>query len=1057
MGQVVGQQAINDLPLNGRNYTFLAQLSAGVTQEAPTGRGLEASGTFVANGLSSSNNDYILDGIDNNNDSVDFLNGASYAIKPPVDALQEFKVQTSNFSAEFGRAGGAVLNAAIKSGTNQLHGDAWEFVRNDKFDAANFFENAGNVTKGEYRQNQFGFTLGGPVYIPHVYNGKDKTFFFFDFEGTRIRQASPQVATVPTATERATGYTDLSDLTQLQSGTRTDLLGRTFPLGTVYDPATTRAVAAGQIDSVTGKVATAEGFVREPFAGNQLPSGRLDPNAIKLLNLYPAPTAAGLFNNYTADPVVRNNTNQYDVRIDHNFSDKDQIFGRFSWADNPDFVPGPFTGYADGSSFSQDTFHNNTVSAALSETHSFSPTLINEARFGYSRLATSQFQPFALQKGIPDQFGIQGIPQLFSNGGLPKIDISGLNSLGPAAFVPGERFSETTQFTENLTKLYGSHSFKGGFEFQHLRFPWFAPAWPRGEFDFGGTYTEIPSAGGGSTGLAQLLLTPIASTVTGGFDNVGGSDATYASNFTGPDDLRNYYGAYFQDNWKATSKLTLELGLRWEFYGQVREKYGAQANFIPGTPGSGAEYLITTQRQNTPLSPSFPATLAADGIKLGYSSVPGLTNTPLDNFAPRISLAYQATNQLVVRAGYGIYYAGFSNIGGSPDIGSNYPFLYNFSFFSPDAGHPITFPNGSIGTLENGLSGINLSPVSVNAAGLALEGLQQGYKTPYTQEWNLSLQYELGRNNSVQIGYVGNTSRYGETGIGLNSPSVILPPGLNPQDYVPFPDFGRNSSYITTQGNGYYNALQASFERRFSGGLSVLATYTKAKCRTDEANLLGVGNNAGYRAPYLAGWGVQGDYTLCGDDVPQIVHLSGTYELPLGQGKHFASGAKGALNQVIGGWTANYILTLQDGFPFTVGCPVGTTADFGCDALLVPGQNIYAGPHDVNQWLNPAAFASPPLATAVGQTDYAPLGGASMQAHGPGFHRFDFSLFKEIQTTERTHLEFRAEFFNLTNTPQFANPSYGDFTNTSTFGRITSLRDGANDPRQIQFALKFYF
>lgn len=1058
LGQVVGSEEVNDLPLNGRNYTFLAQLSAGVSQEAPTGRGLEASGTFVANGLSSSNNNYILDGIDNNNDSVDFLNGASFAIKPPVDAIQEFKVQTSNFSAEFGRAGGAVLNATVKSGTNQLHGDAWEFVRNDAFDAANFFENSPtHVNKGEFRQNQFGFTVGGPVYIPHVYNGKDKTFFFFDYEGTRIRQAAPQVATVPTANERASGYTDLSELITDQSGTRTDLLGRTTPTGTVFDPATTRSVIAGQVDPVTGLVATASGFVREPFAGNQLPATRLDPNAIKLLNLYPAPTGPGIFSNYTADRVIQNNTNQFDARMDHNFSDKDQIFGRFSWADNPDFVPGPFTSFADSSSFSQDEFHNNSVSAALSETHSFAPTLINEARLGYSRLATSQFQPYADTTGIPAQFGIQGIPQIAHNGGLPFINIAGLNNLGPAGFVPGERFSETTQITDNLTKIYGGHTFKGGFEFQHLRFPWFAPAYPRGYFGFDGTYTEVPSTSGGNTGLAQLLLSPIPTTVANGINNVGGSDQTSASNFTGPDDVRNYYGFYFQDSWKASSKLTIELGLRWEFFGQVREKYGAQANFIPGTPGSGAEYLITTQRQSTQLSPSFPATLAMDGIKLGYSGVPGLTNTPLHDFAPRVSVAYQATKKLVVRAGYGIYYAGFSNIGGSPDIGSNYPFLFNFNYYSPDPGHPITYPNGTLATLENGLAAIPLVPANVTAEGLGLEGLQQSYKTPYTQEYNVSLQYQLTPNQTVQLGYIGNNSLHQETGPGLNEDSVILPPGQNPQNFVPFPDFSRGGSYITTEGNGYYKALQATFERRFSAGLDLLANYTYSECRTDQANLLGVGNSPGFRAPYLPGFGIQGDYARCGDASPNIVHISGIYQLPIGKGRRFASSASGVVDQVIGGWSMNAILTLQDGFPFSIGCPIGTTANFGCDALLVPGQNMYAGPHNVNQWLNPAAFANPPVAAAIGQGDYAPLGGAPTQFLSPGFHRLDVSLFKQFKTSERTHLEFRAEFFNLTNTPQFANPAFTDFTNTASFGQINSLRDGANDPRQIQFAMKFYF
>ena len=315
--------------------------------------------------------------------------------------------------------------------------------------------------------------------------------------------------------------------------------------------------------------------------------------------------------------------------------------------------------------------------------------------------------------------------------------------------------------------------------------------------------------------MAQLLLTPTNTTVPNGINNVGGSDIAFASNFTGPDDLRNYYGTYLQDSWKASPKLTVELGLRWEFFGQVREKYGAQANFIPGAPGNGAVYLLPAQRATNPVSPSFPATLAKDGIKIASSSVPGLTSTPLNNFAPRISVTYSPTVKWVMRSGYGIYYAGFENIGGSPDIGSNYPFLYNFSFFKPDAGHPLTYSNGSIATLENGLSAVPLSPTFVDASGggLGLQGLQQNYKTPYTQEYNISLQYQLTPNQTLQIGYIGNTSRHLETSPGTNIPSVILPTNLNPQNYVPFPDFARGSVYIATEGNSYYNGLQTTFER----------------------------------------------------------------------------------------------------------------------------------------------------------------------------------------------------------------------------------------------------
>ena len=395
VGQVIEERAVNALPLNGRNFTFLAQLSAGVTQDQADTRGLGASGSFAANGLRPAQNNYLLDGLDNNANLVDFLNGTAYAVRPPVDAIQEFKVETNNYSAESGRSAGAVLNATIKSGSNQFHGNVWEFFRNDKLDAANFFENSGGIPKGEYRQNQFGFTFGGPI-------RRDKTFFFMDYEGTRIRQAVPSTNTVPTALERSSGFTNLSELLT-QGGTRTDVLGRTFALGQVFDPSTTRAVTCGVADPVSGITApcsgvpagTQLGFVREPFPGNILPAGRLDANAIKLLNLYPAPNLPGLFNNYAANPKLSNNADQFDVRVDHNFSQKDSIFGRVSYVDNPTFIPGPFGGIADGGSFSSGDQDAKSFNAVVSETHLFSGTLVNEVRAGYNRISSSRLQPNA--------------------------------------------------------------------------------------------------------------------------------------------------------------------------------------------------------------------------------------------------------------------------------------------------------------------------------------------------------------------------------------------------------------------------------------------------------------------------------------------------------------------------------------------------------------------------------------------------------------------------------------------------------------------------------------
>jgi hypothetical protein len=1066
VGQVVSRRSVNNLPLNGRNYTFLAQLGAGVTMGQADTRGLDATGDFSANGTRPAQNNYLLNGMDDNADLVDFLNGTAYVVRPSVDAVQEFKVQTSDYSAQYGRAGGAILNAVIKSGTNQIHGDGWEFLRNSGLDASQFFENAGGLPKGEFRLNQFGATLGGPVVIPHVYNGKNKTFFFVDYEGTRIRQATALLTSVPTAEERGSNFTDFSQLiAQQKPSVQTDLLGRSFPLGTIMDPATTRPVTAGVPDPVTGMTATGTGYVRDPFLNNQIPAGRLDPNAVRLLQLYPAPNAGGnsIFNNYFSDRVLSDDIDQGDARIDHNFSDRDQMWGSVSFSNEPTFKPGPFTGIADGGAFNNGIQTAATTNDQLNWTHSMSPSLINEAQIGFTRIGTSRVQPNDSTMGIPAQFGIQGIPQVPLNGGLPEIDIGGLSTLGSNGFLPSEEYDDTTQINDDLTKIYGNHTFKGGFQFQHTAFSTLQPPFSRGNFDFNGTYNEVPTFTNGNTGIAQLLLTPIATTVPGGDSFVGGSDSINASNMSNTDDGRQLYGLYAEDDWKATRKLTLNLGVRWDYFGQVYEMFGAQANFIPGAPGS-AQYLIPQQRCFEPRSASFNTLTTKDGIKVGCTNNQSLGNSQLTNFSPRIGVAYELTPKLVVRAGYGWFYNGFENRGYSPNIGENYPFQFQFTFPSPDPGHPITYSNGELGTLFNGFSAVPLVDTAVNAQSLALEGIQYNYITPYTMSYNFTLEYQLSPNQTIDVGYVGNSVRHLEVFPGSNEDSQILSSSVNPQNFVPFPDFARGQSYDATEGNSYYNSLQTTFQRQFSNGLDVLADYTYSKCRQDARDLLN-GDTPGYRAPYLPGFGIQGDYALCDVDVRNAAHFSGTWQLPFGKGQRFAHDAHGLGNALIGGWNTNWILTLQDGQPFGVGCAVDTI-NFGCNSLYVPGQPITAGLHNVNQWMNPKAFTDPAAFNPANPTSLVPLGGIG-EVTGPGFHRLDFSLFKEFQTSERTHLEFRTEVFNITNTPQFNAPGFGGngvlavsgatTPGSSTFGEIGSTRDGAYDEREIQFALKFYW
>lgn len=1040
VGQVLESKTVNNLPLNGRNYTFLARLTTGVNPGQPEGRGLNANGWFEANGTRADQNNYMLDGIDNNSNSVDFLSGAAYVVKPPIDAIAEFKIQTNNFSAEFGRAGGAVLNASLKSGTNALHGSAWEFLRNDALDAADFFQNANGQHKGAFRQNQFGATVGGPI-------RKNKTFFFADYEGTRIRQQVPISATVPTAAEAASGFTNFSDLISLQSGSNKDASGTSYPLGTIFDPATTRAYGSGQ-------------YIRNAFSGNLIPASRLDPNAVKLMQLYPAPTQGGLYNNYNVNRGSSNNVNAVDGRVDQYFTEHDQVFMRYSWSENPQFLPGPFPGIADGGGFGNGDQTQDTQGAALSYTHSFSPTLINEARAGFNREHTSRVQPSGGDvTNIPQQFGIQGVLQTPGNGGLPYLNIGGLNNLGAAEWLISDRFSNTVQFTENLTKIYGKHTFKSGFEAQEIYFPWEAPPYSRGEFDFNGPFTSIPNVTDGSTGRAQFLLAASGPTVPGGIGNIAGANQVQVSNFGAVAAQRSYRGAFFQDDWKVTSKLTLNLGLRWDYFTPTGERYGAQANFVPGNPGSGAQFIIPANRQNNPgLSPSFLNALQKDGIALVYSNSyggSGLSLTQKNNFGPRFGFAYTVTPKLVLRGGYGLFSGAFENRGGYPSLGYNYPFQYSFNYYAPNSWSPTTFPNGSTGTLENGLTGIPLDPALANGQGLYLRGIQLHYKTPYVQSLNFTVQYQLTHSDSIDVGYVASLSRHLEAFVGTNNTHQLLPPGTNVQNYVAFPDFSAGSSYDNTIATADYHSLQTKFEHRFSHGFAGMVAYTWSKTLTDAGDLLSGGGVGGFRAPDLPGFGIRGDWGLAPFNIAHLFSFSGSYELPIGHG-HALLGNTGKWGQfLLGGWGTNYILSLHTGNPQTIGCTLGTGAGTGCYALYT-GQDPYAG-QNIAHFYNAAAFQNPPVVTQIGQSSYLPLGGGNTQVSGPSFHRLDFSLFKSFPIDEKRRFELRAETFNITNTPNFALPSSTNFLNTVNFGKITSTVDAPNDARELQFALKFYF
>jgi Carboxypeptidase regulatory-like domain/TonB-dependent Receptor Plug Domain len=1052
VGQVIGEQTVVNMPLNGRDWTMLATLTPGVTQPQ---QGARAGNQFAANGTRPAQNDYLLDGIDNNSNDVDFLSGEADVVKPPVDAIQEFNIQTNNFSAEFGRAGGAIVNATIKSGTNGFHGTAWEFFRNDALDANAYFSDPATQRKPELRQNQFGAVAGGRII-------RDRTFWFADYEGTQIHQGVLQSGIwVPTTPEVGSGFTNFADLINASGNfQRTDALGRTFNNGQIFDPATTRPVTAGQVDPVTGIMATTTGYVREAFPNNQLPAGRLDANAIKLLQLFPAQNLSGVENNYQTTTLNTTGQTTFDIRIDQHFNDKNQMFGRYSYINNTQHVPPPFSGVADGGGYGDGTQKWDVYGVAVSYTHLFTPTLINEVRFGYGQEHTTRKPETSDTLGIPAQFGIAGVPQFAGNGGLPYLSLGDVHNLGGSEWLPGDRYSDTTQLTENLTKVYKSHSFKGGVEFQYLYFPWLAPPESKGAFDFNGRYTSIPNQTDGLVGTAQLLLTPIAATVPNGVNYSGGSDQVQASNYGYLHSNRNYYGVYFQDDWKATPRLTLNLGLRWEFFGQVGDSNGAQANFVPGIPGSTAQFIMTSaNKAKTPLSTSFVQDLAKDGIQLVYTNQygTGLGISQKTNFGPRIGVSYQVTPKLVARVGFGIFYGAFENRGGDPSLGYNYPFEYVLQFQDSSNGGvgnvtPTIFPNGSYGTLENGLLGISLTPANVSGNGLQFRGVQLHYQTPYTEGFNLMAQYSLTVQDSIQAGYVGSVGRHFEAFAGTNNPSKILPPGTPITPYLAFPDFANGASYDITAGSSSYNALQTKYEHRFSHGLNVLAGYTWARTLSDSGDLLSDGGVGGYRAPQITG--ISYDRGLASFNINHSFVASGTYELPVGSGKAFLGNLHGAAQMLLGGWITNGILTLNSGPPQYIPCQITTTATTGtCYADIIPGVSKYRSGHPAH-YFNPAAFTDPPVATTIGNGDLAPLGGSNTQLNGPGFRDFDFSIFKEFKVTETTRLQFRAESFNLTNTPSFNLPSNLNYQDTLNFGQSTSTR---SSPREIQFALKYYW
>jgi Carboxypeptidase regulatory-like domain/TonB dependent receptor-like, beta-barrel len=1052
LGQVVDSQRVANLPLNGRNFAQLALLAAGTAPSEPGARDEQSYG-FSAGGARSLQNNFLLDGIDNNSNLTDLLNETNYVIQPPVDALAEFKVQTNAYSAEFGRGNGAIINAVIKSGTNDIHGSAWGFLRNNVLDARNYFDPVGKGAP-PYEQYQFGGTLGGPVYIPHVYNGRNKTFFFVDYEGLRIHQADTQTLLLPDPAQVGGDFSALLDTTTV---TGTDCSGNPTYAGEIFDTRLTQNTGTPTSPAFCG--VPVGGYTSAGIPTNVIPSSagnnKIDPLAQKILALLPPANANGNGYNYIANPVENTHRANFDVRIDHKFSDKDNSFYRFSYENQPRQIPSPFqNSLLDGGGFFSGIEDNSYRSLALSESHLFRDSLVNEFRLGYNRINSHRYQ-LNFNTNVSGQVGFPGVPFTPINGGLPQLSFGdgSVPTLGSPTFLPSVEIQNTYVLSDNLTWVKGKHTLKFGTEIRREEFTIFQPASPRGNLGFGTSFTDNPAnPGTGGSGLASFLL--------------GLTDGGSINNLHNVDYFRPLYSFYTQDDWKLTPKLTLNLGLRYELFTTVKERHDEQGTFDLHDPTNPT--IIVPKGQDMQLTPTL-----ASYIRVSPTGSRGLIPIDKNNFAPRIGFAYQITPGTVLRGGYGIFYGGQENGPYSnPSPGFNPPFFVTQSFNSP-CGLPSANPSlyvanpttsnpnydCAIPGISNSTGGIPGSAgISVGFPATALSDpntpllftLDPGLVTPYMQQWNFGLERELGKDTVLEVTYAGSKGTKLFTFYNGNQadPSADPSAPFAPRRPVPAVDAGVN--LFKSDGGSKYNSLQSRLEKRFTHGISVLVTYTYSHAQDNASNAnLGSQNNDGFRwfkHPELE----KGNASF---DVRHRFTASYIYELPFGRGKRMLGDAHGALEQFVGGWQIAGITTVSSGNWFT---PTDSNGNFAnSDGLQMP--NVVADPNNSPHCLpgtffNTCAFVDPPLGS------FGDAGRNSVR--GPGFQIWDFSVFKMFRVSERTHLEFRTEFFNIPNHTNFLLSKSGpQESNNSTvlgasqFGFLTAARS----PRQIQFALKLSF
>lgn len=1010
--QLIDSKTMETLALNGRNPVQLAELTAGVTVSEPGARDENGYG-FSANGARSLQNNFLLDGVDNNSNLPDLLNEANYVVMPSVDALQEFRVETNSYAAEFGRATGAVVNATIKSGTNAFHGVVYEFVRNQLFDARNYFD----TVLPPYHQNQFGATLGGPI----LHN---KLFFFVDYEGLRVSQGQTYTSLVPTDAQRIGDFSSQLDLT---TQTGRDCNGRPTYAGELFDTSQTQVSAS----SSTGYCGVPFSYGAGGNPSNVIPSAKLDALGLNLAALYPEPNATAAGYNYLSNPLLIRDRNQGDVRVDQVITPKDNAFYRFSISRQPSTIPGPFSGVADGGGFFTGIEEVNGYSFAVSETHIFSPKRVNELRLGYNRLHTSRFQ-FNYDENVSGAVGFPGVPyeQGTDNGGLPQLTFNDVATLGSPTYLPSNEIQNTYTVSDTFTLIVGNNSWKFGGEFRPEEFTIYQPADPRGSMNFGTQYTDNPAAQGtGGSGFATML--------TG--QPGGGS----INNLNNVDYFRNVSSLFAQDDWRITPKVSINAGIRYEFFSPVTERHNAQANFNPITGQLDIPY-----NSNVTLTPTLSQILPVNHLASDK-----LIKSDFNNFAPRLGLAYQITPRLVFRAAFGVFFNGDENGPYSnPSPGFNPPYFSSQSFNAPCsqsayAGSALDCSVPGLLKLSNGFPSTALSdPNTPN-----LFSMQLNLTTPYTTQWHATLQYQAGQDTLFEIAYVGSkgTKLYTFSNLNQAAPSADASAAYAPRR--PFPYVDAFIGYLNSEGYSNYNGLQTRLQHRFGHGVSALVNYTYSHGLGDSSNAnLGAQNNDSFRWSKHPEW----EYGNLDFDVRHRFVASYIWDLPFGRGQQFGANANTFTNLLIGNWELSGIITLSSGTWFTV---TDANANFAnSDGQqrpdAVPGQKANGKPCVPGTYFNTCAFTDPQ------QGSFGDVGLNTLR--GPGVENWDGSLLKSFPISEQRRFEFRAEFYNVLNHANFLfaapgpqNGNNATVLGSTTFGYVTAARA----PREIQLGLKFYY